>query len=303
MTFIRFIAISVIVVMLISSGVAQPWREKGDERAIILYHFGDEQNVAALQGEIARALPPLESKLAVKLPFPARIYLASSDDEFNRITGHSLPAWSQGVSFPENGSIILKSPRFSKDVGVLHQTAVHELVHLLISLKAGSSVPRWLNEGIALMLSGEGAGKPLLPLSRALWGGKVIPLHEIEQVDLMTHEQAQLAYLESYHAAQFLVQQFDWERLNETLAAMKQGTPWEEALFARTSLDGAGFEAEWRRYLEDSYRWMFLLNAQNMIYFSFVALVIVAYIAMRRRRRRTLRKWQAEEASQQGILQ
>lgn len=281
---------------------AQPWRDKGDERVKIFYHFGEEKNVAGLLQAVKGALPDLEAKLGVTLEHPARIYLASSQEEFDRVTGQTLPDWSQGASFPETGSIILKSPRFSQDIGVLHQTAIHELVHLLIALKAGPGVPRWLTEGLALLFSGEGSGKPLLPLSRALWGKKIIPLAEIEQVDLFPHSEAELAYLESFHAVQFLVQGFGWDRLSEVLANMRQGQSWDEALYAVTALDGAGFEAAWYKNLEQSYRWMFLLNVQNLIFASFVLLVVVAFVAMRRRRRRILRRWEAEDAPTQGIF-
>ena len=283
-------------------GRAQPWREKGDEGIKVFYHFGEEKNVAGLLQELNGALPDLEAKLGVALEHPARIYLASSQQEFDQVTGGNLPDWSLGASFPKTGSIILKSPRFSQDINAFHQTAIHELVHLLVALKAGPGVPRWLTEGLALLFSGEGSGKPLLPLSRALWANRIIPLDEIEQVDLLEHSEAELAYLESFQAVQFIVQEFGWASLGRILAALGQGKSWEEALYAETALDGAGFEASWLKNLERSYRWLFLLNVQNLIFASFVLLVFVAFIAMRRRRRRILRQWEAEDAQSQGIF-
>jgi len=283
-------------------GWAQSWREKGDEHLKVFYHFGEEKNVAGLLQAVNRTLPDLEAKLGVMLEHPARIYLASSQEEFDRISGRSLPDWSQGASFPETGSIILKSPRFSQDISAFHQTAIHELVHLLVALKAGPAVPRWLTEGLALLFSGEGSGKPLLPLSRALWADKIIPLGEIEQVDLLPHIGAELAYIESFQAVQFIVQEFGWGSLSRILTAMGQGKSWDEALYGETALDGAGFEAAWLKNLEKSYRWLFLLNVQNLIFASFVLLVLAAFIAMRRRRRRILRQWESEDARGQGIL-
>jgi len=280
----------------------QPWREQGDERIKVYYHFGEEKNVAGLLQEVNQVLPDLEAKLDVTLEHPAKIYLASSQAEYDQVTGETLPGWSQGASFPETGSIILKSPRFSQDISTFHQTAIHELVHLLVALKAGPGVPRWLTEGLALLFSGEGSGKPLLPLSRALWANRIFPLDEIEQVDLQPHAEAELAYIESFQAVQFIVQEFGWASLSKILAAMGQGKSWDEALYGETALDGAGFEAAWLKNLEKSYRWLFLLNVQNLIFFSFVLLVFVAFIAMRRRRRRILRQWEAEDAQGQGFF-
>lgn len=296
--------IAPIVLSVALSVSAQPsvWREKGNERVKVFYHPGDLENVAELIQAVDRALPDLEAKLGASLHSPARIYLVSSQDEFDGVTGGTLPLWSQGVSFAENGSVVLKSPRFSHDIETLHQTAIHELAHVLIARKAGSSVPRWLNEGLALMLSGEGAGKPLMPLSRALWSGTVMPLSEVEQVDAFAHPKAELAYLESYHAVEFLVNQHGWETLRRVLTAMRQGLSWEDALYRETALDQAGFEAAWRDHLAKSYRWMFLLNVQTILFLGALGLVVVAFIAMLRRRRKIYQKWAAEEGPTQGIF-
>jgi hypothetical protein len=286
------------------TGAAQisSWKQKGDSRLQVYYHPGDEENASGVLQAVDEALPDLEGKLGVILSYPPQIVLATSQEEFDRITGGTLPTWSQGVSFPERGAIVLKSPAFSHDIQTCHRTAVHELVHLMVGQKSGHQVPRWLNEGLALMLSGEGPGKPLMPLSRALWSGGLQPLMAVEQVDAYPNAQAELAYLQSYHATEFLIRQYGWETLRRLLDELGQGRAWDEALFRQIEIDQAGFEATWLASLNKSYRWMILLDSQLYIFVGMTLLVLIAGIAIIRRRRRIYKRWEAEDSLQQADI-
>jgi hypothetical protein len=296
--------IAVVLVLWVLPAFSQTiaWKEKAGPDCRIYYHSGDEANVSGLIQSLTQNLPDLKEKLGVNPDRTANLYLAASQGEFDRLTEQKLPSWSQGVSFPETGSIVLKSPQFSHDVQTFYSTATHEMAHLLIAKKAGIAVPRWLNEGLALFLSGEGPGKPLLPLSRAIWSGKLISLDEVEQVDAFSHSNAELAYVESYNAVEFLVKQYGWEALRRILSDMGAQHSWNEALFRETELDQAGFEAAWRANLEKSYRWMILLDAQTLVFIGMTALVLVIGVISLRRRRKIYRQWQAEEDADQVNL-
>jgi hypothetical protein len=270
------------------------WKGKAGAGFIVHFHSGDETNVAELIQRIEKALPELQDQLGSTLTQPARIYLASSQGEFDQITHGQLPSWSQGVSYPESGAIVLKSPQFSHDIAIFQTTAIHELAHLLIAVKAGTAVPRWLTEGLALMLSGEGPGKPLLPISRALWASKLLSLEDVENVDSYSHNEAELAYVESYNAVEFLIKCYGWETLRRILGDMGAGHSWNDALSAQTGLDQAGFEADWRTNLQKSYRWMILLDAQTLVFGGMTALVLIVGVMAWQRRRRIYRQWEAD---------
>ncbi len=291
-------------VLFCSLAFAQPdrWWEAGNERMKIFYHAGDAANVEALNRFAFATLPMLEGQLKTSLLAPAHIYLASSQDEFNHLTGGRLPEWSQGVSFPEQNTIVLKSPRFSKGTEEFHRTTAHELTHLLIGVKTGGRLPRWFNEGLALWLSGEGQGKALMPLSRAVWSGSLIPLDHIERVDSFQPADAELAYLQSYHLTEFMIKRYGWETIQRILNDMGAGSSWNESLFRETELDQAGLEAEWHAELKKSYRWMILLDAEFFIFLGMTVLVLIAGVLVIRRKRKIYRQWSAEEETQTGIF-
>ena len=278
------------------------WWERGNERIKLFIHPGDETNATGLMEVFDRTIPELETKLGVSIPYQPRIFLVASQEEFDRATGGTLPPWSEGVSFAETGAIVLKSPSFSGDIDGLQRTAVHEFVHLMVAKKAGRGVPRWLNEGLAQFLSGEGQGKALMPLSRALWSNRLLPLTAIERVDRFSKVDAELAYLQSFHATEFLINQYGWETLRDLLSGLGEGMPWEEALFRVIQTDQAGFEATWRAQLEKSYRWMILLDSQIYLFIGATILVLMAGFTVIRRRRRIYRKWEAEDGPQAGIF-
>lgn len=297
-----FILIPVIFFYSIAFAQPERWWEAGDNRVKIFYRAGDDVNVEALSRFIEATLPDLENQLNTALLAPAQIYLASSPDEFNQLTGGRLPEWSQGVSFPEQNVIVLKSPRFSKGTEEFHRTTAHELTHLLIGVKTGGHVPRWFNEGLALWLSGEGQGKALMPLSRAVWAGSLIPLDRIEQVDSFQQADAELAYLQSYHLTEFLIKRYGWETIQHILRNISSGSSWEEGLFQETESDQTGLEAEWHTELKKSYRWMILLDADFFVFLGMTVLVLVAGVLVIRRRRKIYRQWIAEEDKQTDIF-
>lgn len=281
---------------------ATSWIEKRGSQATLYYHPGEEANVAGVLETFEQALPELQSKLGIRLSYQPRVYLVSSQEEFDRVTGGRLPPWSQGVSFPETGSIVLKSPSFSHDIGTYNRTALHEMAHLLIGYAAGPGLPRWINEGLALLLSGEGPGKALMPLSHALWTGGLMTLGEVERVDAFDQARAELAYLQSYNATEYLLKQYGWEGLRRLLREVGQGKSWDDALSQVVGTDQAGFEASWHTALERSYRWVILMDVQIYIFLGITLLVLLAGIAVLRRRRKIYKQWEAEEGITQGIF-
>ncbi|NIU01716.1 MAG: hypothetical protein GWN62_30000, partial [Aliifodinibius sp.] len=59
--------------------------------------------------------------------------------------------------------------------------------------------------------------------------------------------------------------------------------------------DEIDFEIAWYRYIEDKYRWLFILNLENLIW---VALLLVLFLGMyliRYRNKKILEKWEYEE--------
>jgi hypothetical protein len=65
-----------------------------------------------------------------------------------------MPPWAAAAT--HNNRIELQPLSLLKQRGILETTLRHELVHVVIDAVGGNRTPRWLAEGIALHLAGEG---------------------------------------------------------------------------------------------------------------------------------------------------
>lgn len=65
-----------------------------------------------------------------------------------------MPAWAAAAT--RNNRIELQPVSLLKQRGILETTLRHELVHVVIDAVGGKQTPRWLAEGLALYIAGEG---------------------------------------------------------------------------------------------------------------------------------------------------
>jgi hypothetical protein len=77
----------------------------------------------------------------------------------NKITGDfvgrtGMPAWAAAAT--RNNRIELQPLALLRQRGILETTLRHELVHVVVDAIGGGQTPRWLAEGIAVYVAGEG---------------------------------------------------------------------------------------------------------------------------------------------------
>jgi stage II sporulation protein D len=101
------------------------------------------------RGTLARRL----TTAGVEFQFPAvEIFVNKTTGDFVGRTG--MPPWAAAAT--RHNRIELQPLSLLKQRGILETTLRHELVHVVIEAVGGSQTPRWLAEGIALHLAGEG---------------------------------------------------------------------------------------------------------------------------------------------------
>ena len=111
-----------------------------------------EQLLNLLENYRAQLIHRLSSA-EVDSNFPhVEVFINSSTGDFVARTG--MPAWAAAAT--RGNRIELQPLSLLKRRGIVETTLQHELVHVVIDTLGGGKTPRWLAEGIALHIAGEG---------------------------------------------------------------------------------------------------------------------------------------------------
>lgn len=169
---------------------------------------------------------------------------------FQSATGS--PAWADGLFDPVLGRIHVPAQDALADRAWLTRVLRHEFVHAILHDRfgpAGSAIPTWLNEGLAMELSGDRwsdldqlmkQGFTLIPLTalEGGWGG-------------LSGDAAAVAYLEANSAVHYLIEHFGIYRVQELLAHLKARQTLAAAMQSQLSLSYEQFQSRWVDQLEE----------------------------------------------------
>jgi hypothetical protein len=286
-------AITLLIFLFYYLPALSVWETARNNWATVHYHPPEASNVQAVFRTLDSAYPFITANLGLEFKGKLDIYIASRPAEFGELTDWKLPLWAQGVAFPAENRIVLKSPRFSGSQVDLGRAAIHEFVHLLLEAEVGS-VPRWLNEGLAVLLSGEMYFDDR-PLSRASFSGKFLPLQQIESVMDFESDRAQLAYQQSLSATRYLVAQFGWNTVKKLLDNLNRGLPYDKSFLNATGIWPDEFENEWLKTTGSSLKLSVLKDWDFYFGVIFVPLLLLGGIMMFFRHRKIKKRWQEEE--------
>jgi hypothetical protein len=184
--------------------------------------------------------------------FPSKtiVVVLHAKSTFQSETGS--PIWADGLFDPVLGRIQVPAQNALADRAWLTRVLRHEFVHALLHDQfgpAGSAVPTWLNEGLAMELSGDRWSDPdqvmkqefaLIPLPalEGAWGG-------------LSTEAATVAYLEASSAVHYLINRFGMHRMQELLTHIKAKQALSAAMQSQLSLSYEQFQSRWMDQLQE----------------------------------------------------
>lgn len=259
------------------------------------YWPGDEQ---VAQDSLATLNHTL-SDFAQSLPGggqPITVTICRSLREFQRRAGQYGRAWVGGISRTPSGQIAVKAPYLLTQPRDYDGLLRHELLHVLLARNVEEAfLPRWLNEGIVMVLSKENRWGSMARVARMYVSGRLIPYYNLDFAFLPLGDEVLSgdAYAEALGMTRFLIDRLGEKGFWDLVRAMRR-EPFETALLEATGLKPGQFYQAWRDSM-----WLpaiIITAASAFSVFDIMALiVIVAWFRKRRRNLAILKQWDKEE--------
>lgn len=272
------------------------WRYHSTANFVIAYREADK--TMALR--VLEELQERQRQLAQRLDYQPRrvitVFLCPTQYIFDRMTGGAVPHWGEAAANAALWRIYLKTPAASDARELLPATVTHELAHLcLAELAQPHTLPRWFNEGAAILLSNEPRHADPAIISRALLTRSLVDFAEIDDLLSFPNARAALAYAESYQAVHFMMQRFGNSAVQNFARALGQTGEARQAFQNAFHEDLWNFETEYFDYLRRHFRWYFLLEESFLFGGIILILLIAGFVVTRWRTRKKIREWETEE--------
>jgi hypothetical protein len=182
-----------------------------------------------------------------------------------------------------------------------YQVTVHELAHIAVARVAhGAAIPRWFNEGVAMMLAGEISFEEHTVLARALIGGALMNLDAVDSVNSFGRFRASLAYCESHLAALLLVNRYGIEVLGDIIDATKKKGDFWAGVDSVVSLTPQELQSQVRSEIRNRYLWISIISDSSPVWIALSVLFVIGVIFTKIRNRRRL---QAMAQAESGLDQ
>ncbi|GMV43036.1 MAG: hypothetical protein AMXMBFR64_47520 [Myxococcales bacterium] len=258
-------------------GAVEPLMERADRT---LEQIG--RRLGAL--DVVTAGPPFEVNVA-----------SNREDFFAAQPSKGLDTWVAGTAYPAQGLIILSTA--PDQFFSLPEIFRHEIAHVALYRAAGDRfMPRWLDEGLAILLAGETVAGRLEAAAGAALSGRLIPLADLERGFPAEDAAARLAYAESVLFLRYLQRHHAFDaRLGDLLARVRGGSPFPVAFEATFGSPVAPLEAAFFEGLRDSSGWLALLSTTDLLWVAGALIIVYAWWRLRRRKRLKLQRMAIED--------
>jgi len=294
----RLPALLLLVMLLpFMSGAEPPGLTGAQSPVVVAREDGRSTRLAESVGRQAEEiLVRLEERTGLTPPGPVRIEVASSEPAFRRVQpgGRRVPAWAAGVAYPEYGLIVIKSPRLIPEMD-LDTLLGHELAHLILEgLFKDRPVPVWLEEALAMRLSGEFAWSRRVDMARAVMAKRFIPLDELVERFPYDRYGAETAYAESYYFLSFLESRYGAEACRRLIQNLGLGIGLDNALLQATGLRRDVVEGAFHRWLTVRFSFLSILAGSGLLWFLAALSIVPIWFRKKRAAARRLETWEEE---------
>jgi hypothetical protein len=296
---------------------AAEWQTRRFGAFVFHYRPDDEKLVSYLGGFSREIEGRVAEDLGLEELDEIQVTIASTHDDFRSLQppGRKAQNWAAALAYPSQDRILMKSP------GLLlggqpryEQVFLHEVAHVALdqaarggSREAGSDrkvtqsgapasgIPRWLHEGYAIHVAREWSPNREVLLTRAVLGGRLIPLGRLVSDFPEDKDQAQLAYAQSADLVHYLIRSYGSEAFRDFVIDLGRGHRFGYASRTILGQDFLALEEDWHRHLRTRYTWIPLLTSTGSLWFLASLVFLAAYVRKKLTARAKVEEWSEEE--------
>lgn len=214
------------------------------------------------------------------------VVLAPESSPFAR----AVPAWVSGytdATTSETGSIVVllaeRTPSYPD--GGLEEVLAHEVAHVLIHRAAGGrNVPRWFDEGLAMLAARSWRLRDETELALGVLSGPRVPLWKLDDLFQGDRRDVEHAYALAGTLVHDLVDRYGPAVPRIVLARLAIGDTFDEAMRRATGATLLDIGEDFYARQATLKRWIPILTSTAALWFAISLLAIVAGIRKRRRR-------------------
>jgi hypothetical protein len=223
------------------------------------------------------------------------VIVAPDQERFHSVqpAGARVPDWAVGVAYPHRSLIVLlKDPR-----GNILKTFEHEVCHILLGRAFGSDhqVPRWLHEGMAIIVAGQWNMQRLSTMTMAVLTGSLLSMEDITHAFPRDVRRAELAYCQSFYFISFLKSKFGDDEFRSFLSVYSSCKDFKLALWKTYFLRWDEINELWLDYLKVRFSWTPIIFSTGFLWFLASLVFIWGYVHKKRKAREKMRQWELEE--------
>jgi hypothetical protein len=226
------------------------WQTLEDGKVTLLYYGSNRPQAERLLGYATKALARLQDELGVTLETGVRVYVYQSKADMSLALSRRSEAFDNriltlGVAVDQTTLLILGS---HSDV---EGTMSHELSHIVVGLATDNpygSLPRWLDEGLAMYAEGQMPAGNASALQDAVRSDRLISVRSLSGY-ANDPEEVDLFYGEVYSLAEFMLKTYGPEKMSALLSAFRLGLAQEQALQQTYGFGVAELDRLWRASL------------------------------------------------------
>ncbi len=255
------------------------------------FHYPKRFEPAAreLMRTSTRSVRRAERSLGLESLGPVEVWVLPQVDDYFEVTGTpgAPPSWAVGLSLSDKGVIIVVNGAGPGGALVeLQKTFDHELAHVAIDrARAGHPVPRWFNEGFALLHADEWSPERADLFGRAASTGALKSFRDIERGFPEHSGSAGLAYSQSLQFMMHIQDLAGDDVIGKIMTGVRAGTPFDKAFKSAVGKSLALTEAQWKQEAESQMSGWSILNDGTWGLVGAALLFIVAWFVRRRRKR------------------